>query len=214
MNLPLGKNFLFRAGYIFAMYTGIRAVFNRVRSLLLSKPQAAILDGRKLDVEGLFQVKIRVHARVPPASLAGCDRAGMLSVWLVDSGMPWPLYGLLRRTSHFGCGHIEIAFYEEAQIITFYAVRNIVRSNAERIGCQRFLDSSGLLKDSDEVALLQTLSRTLTDHGLQTCFASPENCVAFSVNNQLLPPEKRVMIRSSLRKRYVRIWKRVQLASK
>lgn len=214
MNLSAGKNILLRAGYIVAMYTGLRAASNRVRSLFLPTPRAAILDGLEFSVDDLFQMRIRVHARSPPGSITANRCAGMLSIWLTSPGTIPPLYGLLRMTSHFGCGHIEIAFYEEHDTIIFYAIRNIVRSNAERIGCTYFFRNLNLRRNSDEIALLQKLSLTLNSLGLKTSFASPDDCVDFSVDNQLLRPEKRTRIRSTLRKKYVRIWNTLQLANK
>jgi hypothetical protein len=211
MNLSIRSGILFRAGYIIAMYSGMRAIWNRARSVFLPMPQAAILDGKQLRVNNIAQVLIRVHARSPPPSLTCSSAAGMLSVHLTSPRTPRPLYALLRMTSHFGCGHIEIAFYEEHDTVIFYAIRNIVRANADRIRCGRLLRNLMLCEDGDEIVLLQKLSQTFNDLGLKTSFASPEDCVTLSVNNLLLRPERRSEIRSTLLKRYARIWKKAEM---
>lgn len=210
MRLCIANGIVFRVGYYVAMYTGLRAAVNRVRGALLPRPQTAILHGRRLSVNHTESVLIRVHARQAPDSSAGDLRAGMISVQLVDPGIAWPLYALLRLTSHFGCGHIEIAFYETDDSVVVYAIRNIVQANATRIGCVHLLNDLTLCDESDEVLLLKSLQHLLGNCGLQTALAAPDDCVKYAVDDRLLRPGTRKKTRTMLRKKYSRIWQRAQ----
>ena len=211
MRLSVGYGMLLRAGYLLSMYTGTRAAWNRARSTFLPAPQSAILDGRVLYLNESPDVLIRVHARVPPHPLPRKWRAGMFSACLLSPGIPRPVYALLRMTSHFGCGHLEVAFYECGGAVVIYAIRNIVKANAARIGCEHLLRNLDLGEESDEILVLRGLVQTLGAHGLQTSFASPEDCVTFAVNDLLLRPAKRVMTRAILRVRYTRIWSQAEM---
>ena len=124
-----------RSVYLFAMYTGIRAVANRARDVFLPLPCAAAIDGATIQLDESVSVRVRVHARIPPTPRREAQVAGMISVYLEDPGIPRSLYSLLRVSSHFGCGHIELAFREDDSSVCVFAVRNMLRSNLDRLGC-------------------------------------------------------------------------------
>lgn len=201
-------SFLYRFGYLLSMYTGLRAANNRVRHAFLPQLQVAKLSGRKLQLPESDRLKIRVHARVASDAMPSDQQAGMISLTLVSPKIPRPLYALLCMTSHFGCGHIEVAIIEKNGGVVIHGIRNIVAANADRIGCRSFVRKLQLGNDEDEAALLRELSRSLDAVGLTPRFAHPRDCVELSVNHQLLHPSRRGKVRSALRRRYRRIWRK------
>ena len=202
---------LYRAGYILAMYTGARAAYNRSRNAFLTQPKAAVIDGQRRRLTHTAVLLIRVHARIPPHSLPPDRRAGMVSIKVASPGISRALYALLCVTSHFGCGHVEIAFYEENGCVVFYGLRNTLKANAERLG-SRFLPRTNFPRNrDDEIAILNEVSRILESNGLKTSLAAPGDCVKLSVNDILLHPERRHKTMDSLQNLYARIWKRVTL---
>lgn len=132
----------------------------------------------------------------------------MVSVHLLKPGIPSPLYLLLRLTSHFGCGHIEMAFFESEEKTTFYAVRNILRSNLERVQLQRMFELN-LLNERDEINALRAIMQELSELGCRVDFADPEECVSYAVSPSLLSPEKRKRAVKSLTSKYRRISKSI-----
>jgi hypothetical protein len=191
--------------YLLAMYSGVRAVFNQVRSFFLPRPRASTIDGETLRFEGFDRAKIRVHARAPPKSLGSRQIAGMISIYSVTPGIPRFFYAMLRLTSHFGCGHIEIAFSEEKEMVTFFAIRNILRSNIDRLGCSRLFCNLKLSNDNDEIVVLRIIIQLLNAQDIDTSFASPEDCVSLAVNESLLIPETRNRTIEAMKRRYRRV---------
>lgn len=196
------------------MYSGVRAVFNQIHSLILPTPRAAIIDGQTLQVDGFDRAKICVHARAPSKSFRSGQIAGMISIYSVAPGIPRLFYTLLRLTSHFGCGHIEIAFLEEKGRVTFFAIRNILRSNIDRLGCRRLFCNLELSNDHDEIIFLRIISQLLHTHGLNTSFASPEDCVSLAVNESLLNPETRNQTLEAMKRKYKRLAKKCGMHAK
>ncbi len=191
--------------YLLAMYTGARATFNRVRSCFLPELRVAILDGEILHFDEYGSVRIRVNARPAPQSLESEARAGMISLCLVSPGIPSLLYAFIRLTSHFGYGHVEIAFYEAHDKVTFFAIRNTLRSNIDRL---RLNQSFGRLKfssDDDDIVLLERVLNKLNSMGFKTSLATPDECVSLSVSPSLLVPKRRNRATEALRRKYRRI---------
>ncbi|MDB4778015.1 hypothetical protein OAG68_01000 [bacterium] len=193
------------------MYSGVRAAFNRTRSFFLPKTSVAVLHKQAYPVEHLGIVKIRVHARPPSSALPSEKTAGMISIFLDSPGVPKPIYALLQLTSHFGCGHLEIAFYEEGDEIIIYAVRNIIRSNIARLRWKHLFRKLRLHHDDEEIAVLQTTLEAIGALGLKTSLASPEDCIRIAIGGALLKPENRVAATKAIYKRYSRISKKLQL---
>lgn len=205
LSLIVGTNRLYRIGYLLAVYSGVRAAFNRIRHSFLPALRVRTMDGRRLHVNSVIEVELRVHARIPASPALRKRRAGMISVRLVSPEISRSLYALGCATSHFGCGQIEIAFHEDGDRVVCYAVRNIVRANAERIGFGSLLRKLSLWNDEDEVDLLREVLKCAAAHGFDASLADPEDCVALSVDQRLLPPENRAKALESLRRKYARL---------
>jgi len=193
------------------MYTGARALFNVVRSFTLPGLRAGILDFETMEIDELGLVKVRVNSRSPPRMLGAGRKAGMISVQLISPGISGVLYALLRITSHFGCGHVEIAFYETNERIIVFGIRDIVRSNIERIGLQKTFCKLTLFSDDDEVDLLRRILQELRVRGVSCNLASPKECVTLALNQSLLKPEKCDRVIKALTKRYRRITKQLAM---
>lgn len=175
----------------------------------MSELRVATLDGDFLQFNEYGSVRIRVNARPAPRSFDFEARAGMISLYLVSPGISGLLYSLMRLTSHFGCGHVEFAFYETHDKVTFFAVRNIVRSNLDRLQLNKHFRSLKLSRSDDEIVLLKLLLNKLNTLGIETSFASPDECVALAVTPSLLVPKQRIETIEALRRKYQRIEKKL-----
>jgi len=207
----------YRWGYLLSMYTGLRAFFNQLTDTLRRRSigDPALSAGR---MDGLCvpfpadafpsDLLIRVHTR--SIALPGV-RAGMISVavYLTSvtgaSRLSWR-HRLLRWTSHFGCGDVEIAFYESDQVITLYGFRNIIAGNSRRLGLR--LPTTAVPDDPHTSALvIAAIVQQLTDSGHRVRLASPTECVRLAVDDRLLPAHRRGRTRSCLRRRYRELWR-------
>ena len=205
---------MIRILYLLAMYSGVRAAFNTARGLLLPTTRVAIINGETFQIDASHRVKICVNSRPPCKSLGRGRRAGMISLSLTSPGISPLTYALLRITSHFGHGHIEIAFYEVHNdevddTVYCFAVRNIVRSNIDRLGWKGKFCKLKLASDNDEIIVLRRVIEQLNARGIRACLASPEECVAFAVNPSLLHSRQRKRTLESLTRRYKRIAKQL-----
>ena len=112
-------------------------------------------------------------------------------------------------TSHFGCGHIEIAFYEKAGRVGFYGVRNTARSNAHRPGGLETAKKLLLVRRDEARVLIREVAPLFEEHGLVTGVAAAHECAALSVDGRLLHPdpdpdsESRAL--DSLRRKYEKL---------
>ncbi len=201
---------LTRILYLIAMYTGIRAASNQARSFLLPRTRASALHGSTLQLEATINLKTCVNSRLPPEPLASGTRAGMISVHLTEPDIPRLVYWMLRLTSHFGNGHIEIAFYEDGESIVAYAVRNIIRSNIDRLGLGRFFRRLQLGSNNDEILAVQQIFCALHSHGIHASFAPPETCIQLAINQSLLNPLTRHQTTEAMIQRYERIVRRIE----
>jgi hypothetical protein len=195
--------------YLLAMFTGVRAAFNCGRSYFLPKLRVAILDGNRLELEKYGSVRVRVNARPAPTALDSEAKAGMISLYMVSPGIPSLLYAFIRLTSHFGCGHVEIAFYETQDNVTLFAVRNILRSNIDRLKLNQMFGSLRFSSEDDEIVLLERVINKLNSLGFTASFASPDECVSLALIPSLLAPRQRNLATDSLRRKYRRIEKKL-----
>ncbi|MDG2223151.1 MAG: hypothetical protein P8L85_17350 [Rubripirellula sp.] len=202
-------NHLTRALYLFAMYSGLRALFNQLRSYTLPKPRASVIAGETLQLGDGHSIKVCVHARTPSSLLPPDQIAGMVSIYSIDPSIPRFSYAMLRLTSHFGCGEIEIAFFEEKGSVTLFAIRNILKSNLDRCGTHRLCSQLKLCNTHDEIRVLRTVIESLCNRGINASFASPEECVSLSVNESLLNPKTRNRTLKVLTQKYRRIGNRL-----
>lgn len=136
----------------------------------------------------------------------------MISARLILPGISGWLYSGLQLTSHFGCGHIEIAFYEDGNRVIVYGIRNIIDANAKRIGLKSQLQNLNLASESEAIQVLTKIIDALRKKGLTTLLATPQSCVELSVDPRLLHLKRQAKILAVLEKRYQRLWKKQTIA--
>ncbi len=200
-----------RSAYLFAMYTGIRAVANRVRSLFLPVPRAAVIDGAIIQLDETVSFKVRVHGKIAPRKSGATRVGGMISVYLMHPGIRRSLYSLLRVSSHFGCGHIELAFYEDDSTVCVFAVRNMLRSNLDRVGCNAWFRSLPLSTERDELCVLARILKELRTQDLNAYLVSPAECVDLAVSPWLLRHQIRARAITALTRKYERMARRIAM---
>lgn len=194
---------MYRLLFLLAVYSGLRAVYNRFRCLRLRAPLASAIDGETIRLRNHEPCRIRVHARknrMPGTA----DASGMISVAVCNPGISKLVYGFYLGTSHFGFGHIEIAFFERDGVTVLFAVRNIIRSNVERFG-GKTPKGLKLLNERDELSAVRAVVHELELRGLGVVFAEPETCVAMAVSPNLISPNRREAAIKALTKKYRRI---------
>ncbi len=200
--------------YLIAMYSGVRAVHNTLRSFFLPQLRTSALDGVTLQIDETNLARVRVHARRRPRALGSSANAGMISIYLVSPGILRLIYFVLRLTSHFGVGHVEIAFFETDKGITIFAVRNIIQSNIHRLRLGFLFPTLKLSKERDEIAVLQRIVDELNVRGLAASLSPPEECVALAVNRSLIKSQTCSVANDALKRKYQRITKRIAMGSK
>ena len=193
------------------MYTGTRAALNQIRGFFLPRLRVSILHGSTLRLNSFGDVKVRVNARPPSNTLNSGVKAGMISIYLLAPGIPKSLYRLLRLTSHFGNGHIELAFYEHGDSVVFFAVRNILRSNIDRVGMGKQFCDLQLNSKDDEIIAIQPIFQALSLRGIEATFAPPEECIKLAISKSLLNKKTRDQTIDSMLRRYKRIERQIKL---
>jgi hypothetical protein len=196
--------------YLLAMYTCVRAALNQIHGFFLPLLRVSILHGSTLRLNSSGDVKVCVNAKMPSGTLNSDVKAGMFSIYLLAPGIPTSLYRLLRLTSHFGTGHIEMAFYEHGDAIVFFAVRNILRSNIERLGMGIQFSNLGFNSKDDEIIALQLIFQDLGSRGIEVAFAPPEECIELAISKSLLIKKTRDRTIDSMLRRYKRIEKQIK----
>lgn len=171
--------------------------------------QVAVLDGMMLQLDKYGSVLIRVNGRPAPRMLSRQANAGMISLYLQSPAISSLLYAGLRLTSHFGHGHVEIAFYETTENVTCYAVRNIVRSNIDRLRLNRSFSNLKILTENDEIALVEQVLLKLRSLGIVARFASPSECILLAVSPSLLLRKQKGLAIEALQRKYRRIENRL-----
>lgn len=192
-------------GYTAAMFSGVRALYNRCRNWGQPPLRLAIFDRSRLELRGGGQATLRVHRRRLPATKPTIGPTGMLAIRLQASGLPGWLDRWMCLTSHFGSGHIELAFVESAESVIFYAVRNIAASNLARIGGQRWLGLTYAARCPDDCSVLLDVADWLGRHGVTCSLAPAQDCVDYAVNRGLVPADRWPQLRLNLEKRYTRL---------
>jgi len=194
-----------------ATYSGIRAIANRVLSGFCHRGvQIAPLHGTLVSSKKLGDIAIFVHSRGRPPSGAIEPTYGMISVRQQRPRISRLLYQYICLTSHFGLGHMEVAFYEQGRRITFYGVRNIARSNARRLGLTRLADKLRITKRDEELLVILEVARLLEAHGFVTEFAPSDECVSLSVCGSLLHPATQVRALGALKGKYDRLHRKLR----
>ena len=195
------KYALYRWGYLVAMYCGVRAVFNRIRSRkYIDGCQLARLHRTRLRSETLGDLMLFVHARPGPPSFSGKANFGMISVQQRHPKLGALLYWYLCLTSHFGRGQMEIAFYEKQGRVILYALRNTAASNAFRLGWYDISKKLTLAK-RDDVAM-RVVMQHLERSDFVTRLAAVSECLSLSVSDWLLSPASRLRALGAMKKKY------------
>ena len=203
-----------RWSYLVAMYSGIRAFINRFNNwIIVRRPKCSLMNGTHFYTENLGGLLFKVHSRRRPPLGAAKAEFGMISLCQTRPGIGRCLYWYFCQTSHFGCGHMEIAFYEYKRDITFYAVRNTARSNASRLGLNKIANDMLLVKRNEEAVIILEVAKLLETHGFQTRFAPADECVNLSLNTRLLRLGSQLKVSNTLRRKYLRL-SRLKLKSR
>lgn len=191
---------LLRYGYYAAMYTGLRALYNRARGMRRT------LDPR---LQGVTQVQLgnemlraRCHARPRPRCGSSDASFCLVSLRLQEPPLVRWLYRALCATSHFGDGHLEVALYLEGDVARLYACRNIVRANARRLGLVCVADRLRLRRRRESTRALRAVADALSSCGFSVDHATPEECVAISTDGRLLRPASRGATLRGLHRKY------------
>jgi hypothetical protein len=200
-----------RLWYMVAIYSGIRAFANRVLSAFRHRGvQIAPLHGTLVSSKKLGNVAIFVHSRGRPPSGASEVTYGMISIRQERPRISRLLYQYFCLTSHFGLGHMEVAFYEQGRRITYYGVRNIARSNARRLGFTRLADKLRLTKRDEELLVISEVSLLLETHGFVAQFARSDECVSLSVCGSLLHPATQMRALDAIKSKYDRLHRKLR----
>lgn len=129
----------------------------------------------------------------------------MISVRQIRPRVNRALYRYLCLTGHFGCGHVELAFYERGGEVTIYGIRNIARANAHRLGLSRAADKLSIADTGESQTVLLAVLQALAKLGVTGRLAPPHECVDLAVNKRLLKPAASGLVLRTLLKRYAHL---------
>lgn len=208
--LRLGSYRLSLTVHLLGVYSGVRALVNRLNCLLLPRPcLSAALNRCTLESPSGIKWDLRVHARRNgPQGLTG-----VISAQLRNTAIHPLLYRYLCLCGHFGCGHVEVAFLEREGEISIYAVRNTALSSVERFGFKRLAQTLGPRREKQLFDLAQAMVSLLRERGLKISTLAPAECVRLSVNPFLLHPRREHQNRRILLQRARRLGMRITAES-
>ncbi|MCA9001997.1 MAG: hypothetical protein KDB61_08745 [Planctomycetes bacterium] len=191
--------------YRLGMYSGLRALRNRARALAEQRPQGAhALHGMRVPLGDLGEGILAVHARPRPAGAPPEARFAMVSARQVRPTLPSLTYRYWLLTSHFGCGHVELGFYELQGRWVFFGARNMALANAVRLG----LSGKGLGHSADSsLDLIRACQTLLARNGVPTRWAEPSECARLSLHPQLVHHDQRQRVERQIKRRYA-TWQR------
>ena len=118
---------LTRACYLVAVCSGLRAMFNLLLSTKYDLVVFLVLMSVVVNLDDSGLARIRVHGKRRPANGCSSAKYGMISLELVHSGVHPLLDRILLLMSHFGCGHLELAYMDKDDRLEIYAVRNVAK---------------------------------------------------------------------------------------
>lgn len=189
------------------MYSGLRAVRNRITGSSLNlDAKLEALSGTSISSEDLGDWTLRIHPRVRPSSASAEGRFGVFSLRKQSSGVGGLIYSLFCSTSHFGGGHVEIAFFEKDGEVTYYGIRNIASANAHRLGLKTLSSYFRLSRSGEDALVLRFVSRSLEENGFAIKHATAHDCINFTVDNRLLPRGREQKVRKSLHRKYQKLY--------
>ncbi len=192
--------------YRLSMQTGLRALWNRTRALCFRRPElVATLHKVVVTVPGLGPMRLAVHARPTPEGEDPSRRFAMVSARQLNRRHHRWAYRYLLATSHFGCGHLELACFEEQGQLTFFGIRNMARANAVRFGLPWMgTDELGTLNDT-ETEFARACRAALHVNGTKPSWTSPTESVQLSMQPRLLALADRPRFKRHLVARYLRL---------
>lgn len=195
---------LYRWAYLLCVYSGLRAAFNRARSRAGRGGSAVSrLHGATIRPRGPGAMRVFVHRGPRPRAARPGPTFGMISVRLENPCVGRLLYRYLGLTSHFGCGHFEIAFYESGGRVTVFAVRNVLRANADRLGWRDV--SRRLGSPAFDVEVVRAVVMQLERAGLTVRCAPAPECVELALDRRLVHPRSLRRTRDALERKYRRL---------
>ncbi len=192
--------------YRIGMQTGMRALWNRARTVGLDRPKIpAALHGTTLDIQGLGPMRLAVHPRPTPKGEDPARRFAIISARQLGHKNQQLAYAYLLSTSHFGCGHLELGCFEEHGHLTFFGVRNMALANASRFGIRWPGPHQLGTGETTPIEFARACQAALTERSVSTTWASPTECVRLSVQPGLIARADRARVQRRLTARYQRL---------
>jgi len=203
---------LCRTWFRFSTLSGCRSIVNRLHSRRVVRPRtrAAQLTGRRLMASRHGLLVLHVHMRSCPLGVYRDRLYGVVSARFLSPPISRFLYRYLCWTSHFGVGHVEAAFYVEGERCVVYAVRNIARAHALRLGMKQAAGRLAIARREEDVAIFRMLSPFLEARFAQVAIASSAESIVLAVDQRLLHPATRDQFLALLRRRANRLSQRVE----
>ena len=201
------QNSAYRRWYFLSMYLGFRAFRNRASSRALtldSKLEA--LSGASISSEDLGKWALHIYPRVRPSAASESGRYGLLSLQRLSPDTSGLVYSFFCSTSHFGRGHVEIAFFEHEGEVTYYGIRNIASANAHRLGLKKLSSRFRLSRSGEDALVLRFVSQILEKNGFAVKHAAAEDCIKLAVDCRLLPRGNEVKVRNMLHQKYQKLY--------
>lgn len=199
-------NPVYRGWYLLAMYSGLRAQLNRLLSLPFSlDPRLKMMNGYRLDSSKLGALVVFVNARGNPLNSDSDRRYGLISIRQIEPRIGPLAYRYLCWTSHFGRGHIEVAFYESNSEVSFYSVRNIAQSNAQRLGFGRISKALKIRNRREDETVIHEMADLFGHLQITARHAEPAECLKLAVNSRLLRASSNEGTLGALHRKYHRL---------
>lgn len=172
--------------------------------------RVSCLDGDLVHLGDSGLVRIRVHGKKRPANGLFSAKYGMISIELVYSGIHPFLDRILLLTSHFGCGHLEMAYMDKNDRLEIYAVRNIAKANVSRFRLGKIFSSLKLITMKEEHLVLSKILSVLSNRGMSCGMASPHECCRLAISPGLLKSKTERITREWLLRKYQRISRKLE----
>ena len=205
-----GRMNLARVCFLAAVYSGLRALFNLLLSIRYDPGRVSCLDDVVVNLDDSGLARIRVHGKGRPANGCFSAKYGMISLKLINSGVNPFLYRILRLMSHFGCGHIELAYMDKDDGIEIYAVRNILKANISRLRLSQIFSSLKPITTEDEHRVISKTISILGNRGINCRLATPFECCRMSISPRLLNPKTESLTKDLLLRKYERISRKLE----
>ena len=201
---------LIRACYLVAVCSGLRAMFNLLLSARYDTGRVSCLDDVVVNLDDSSLARIRVHGKRRPANGCSSAKYGMISLELVHSGVHPLLDRILLLMSHFGCGHLELAYVDKDDRLEIYAVRNVAEANVSRLRLRQIFSSLKPMTMEEEYLVLSKILSVLSNLGINCGLASPRECCRLAISPGLLKSKTERVTREWLLRKYQRISRKLE----